>query len=244
MPATVVKKMLTYLAVASFSLAFSSCSTETSDFCSGVSSVSGFTSRFVLGLDNFSENQYAQLRLDALDVYDTVMHAVENSENSGDAARLSIDLKNFINEMDKVSWDITRALQVPTAVRTATDLGTPETLTRANAVEAYVISECGLPSTVPFVASADTMPSPVIPAPTATDPPTNTINQNSEYRATGVILGTIYGLTLSDYEAECLGRELDGVVDTSTISGDSRQYTTQFQRAFDACETGFVIPAS
>lgn len=199
-------------------------------------------SRFSLGLDNFSETEYSQLRLDALDAYDVVMVAVKESKDPADAVRLSRSLKKFINEMDKVDWDVTLALNDEKSVSAASEIGSPESLVRANSVEAYVISRCGLPSTLPSNIAPDTLPLPSIPGPTDTEPPANTIDQDSEHFATGMLLGSIYGLSLSQFEATCLGRELDGVVDLSASNANSSAYIAQFQRAFDTCEVPFTVP--
>ena len=219
-----------------------SCSSNTSDFCTGINSVADFVNRFSLGLDNFSETEYSQLRLDALDTYDVVMTAVKDSEDSSDAVRLSRSLKKFITEMDKVDWDVTRALEDQKSVAAAAELGSSQSLARANSVEAFVIGRCGLPSTLPSNIAIDTLPLPSIPSPTDTEPPSDTIDQDSEHFATGMLLGSIYGLSLSQFEATCLGRELDGVVDVTSTSANSSAYIVQFQRAFDVCEVQFTIP--
>lgn len=222
--------------------AMAACSSNKADFCTGVKSVADFVNRFSLGLDNFSETEYSQLRLDALDTYDVVMSAVKDSEDSSDAVRLSRSLKKFITEMDKVDWDVTRALENQTSVAAAAELGTAQSLNRANSVEAFVIGRCGLPSTLPSNIAVDTLPLPSIPGPTDTEPPSDTIDQDSEHLATGMLLGTIYGLSLSQFEATCLGRELDGVVDVTSTSATSSAYVVQFQKAFDVCEVPFTIP--
>lgn len=219
----------------------SACGASGGDFCSGITSVAGFTNRFSLGLDNFSENEYSQLRLDALDTYDVVMEAVRDSKDSSDAVRLSRSLDKFISEMDKVEWDVTRALNNTQIVAAAAELGSPETLVRANSVEAFVITRCGLPSTVASNSATDTLPMPSIPGPTDTEPPSDTIDQDSEYFATGMLLGSLYGVELSQFEATCLGRELDGVVDLSSSTSNSSAYIAQFQRAFDVCEIPYRI---
>ena len=228
--------------VAMLSVVFLSCGNSSADFCSGIRSVADFTNRFSLGLDNFPENEYSQLRLDALDTYDVVMEAARESDQPDDAVRLSLSIQKFIDQMDKVDWDVTRAIQDTGAVEAAATLGSSATLLRANSVEAYVIERCGLPSTLPLNNSIDTLPMPSIPQPTETEPPSDTIDQDSEHFATGMLLATIYGVELSQFEATCLGRELDGVVDVTSNSASSQLYVTQFQKAFDVCEVGFTIP--
>jgi hypothetical protein len=224
-------------------LSLTSCGNNNSEFCSGITSVADFTNRFSMGLDNFPENEYAQLRLEALDTYDVIMEAVRNSEDSSDAVRLSRTLSKFINVMDSVDWDVTRALQNPEAIETSVELGSAESLRRANAVESFVISKCGLPSTLAPNSPLETLPLPSIPGPTDTEPPSGTIDQDSEYFSTGMFFGSLYGLDLSQFEATCLGRELEGV-DISETASNSDATIAQMQRAFDDCEIGFTVPRS
>jgi hypothetical protein len=50
-------------------------------------------------------------------------------------------------------------------------------------------------------------------------------------------------LTLTADEATCLGVEVSKVVDYSDETSSSEQYTSQYQRAFDACGIDFDVPA-
>lgn len=211
--------------------------------CSSVQSVSGFVQRFSLGLDNFSENQYQQLRLDTLDVLDTVTVAIQKTELPENATNLAQKIDSFISSMDDVSWDVSRALQTAKAIEAANALGTEQTLREANEVESFVIKQCGLPSTVPIGSEGEVrLPNPSIPSPTATDPTTNTINEVSEAQALGTTVANVFALTLEVDKLRCLGESLSGIVDLSDATSNSAQYQGQFQKAFDTCGIAFTVP--
>jgi hypothetical protein len=211
--------------------------------CDSIQSVSGFVQRFTFGLDNFSENQYQQLRLDTLDVLDTVDVAAKESSAPENALGLSSKISLFIQAMDDVSWDVTRALQTTKAIESADELASDTTLRQANDVESFVIRECGLPSTIPVGSEGENrLPDPSIPSPTATDPTTNTINELSETDALGTTVANIFGLTLGAEKVRCLGESLSGVIDLSDGTSNSAQYQGQFQKAFDACGIQFSVP--
>ena len=228
---------LTFVGLASCS------SNSTSLDCTSIQSVSGFVQRFSLGLDNFSENQYEQLRLDTLDVFDTVNTAAENSAAPQNAIKVASKITRFVQAMDSVSWDVTRAIDSFEAVEAANELASETTLREANDVESFVIRECGLPSTVPIGAEGEVrLPDPSIPSPTATDPTTNTINESSETFALGTTIANIYALTLDESKVQCLGDALVGIVDLSDATSNSAQYQNQFQKAFDECNIDFSVP--
>jgi hypothetical protein len=205
--------------------------------------VSGFVQRFSLGLDNFSENQYEQLRLDTLDVYDTVNTAVEAIAAPENAIKVATKISQFVKAMDSVSWDVSRAINTSEAVQAAEVLGSETTLREANDVESFVIRECGLPSTIPIGAEGEVrLPDPSIPSPTATDPTTNTIDESSESFALGTIVANIFALTLDELKVQCLGDALVDIVDLSDATSNSAQYQGQFQKAFNDCDIDFSVP--
>lgn len=220
----------------------SSCGSSSDSLCNGVKSVAGFVSQFSEGLDNFAENQYTQLRLDSLDALQTARAAVKDDKYGRDAGIVATRLQNFINSMDEVSWDVSQALESRDAVEAAATLGTPETLAAANSVESVVIGRCGLPSTVPSLVGSDTLPFPSVPAPTATDPPTNGPNEDSEFRATGQMVAARFGLTLTETEVVCLGRELQNVYDSGADNVDDVNGASIYQAAFDVCGINFSVP--
>lgn len=220
------------------------CSTSSDSLdCSAVQSVSGFVQRFSQGLDNFSENQYVQLRLDTLDVLETVNLAALNSASPDNALKVASRIADFVKAMDSVSWDVTRALETNVANSAANDLGSDETLRAANDVESFVIRQCGLPSTIPIESNGETrLPDPSIPSPNVTDPPIGSINEASENYALGVTVATIFALTLEAVQIQCLGDALVGIVDLSDATSNSAQYQGQFQKAFDSCLIEFSVP--
>jgi hypothetical protein len=199
--------------------------------------------RFAQGLDNFSEDQYEQLRLDTLDVLETVNDVAVLSDSPDEASKIAIKINQFVTSMDDVDWDVSIALLTNEAVEAASTLGTSETLSQANAVDAFVISQCGLPSTLaPVAGSADSLPSPSIPSPTQTDPPASPPNESSEIREEGRLVAGIFDLSLTDSELDCLGAELANIVDVSGANANLAQYQGQFQKAFDSCSIDFKVP--
>ena len=223
--------------------AISGCSSNSNDFCDGINSVAGFTTQFAQGLDNFSESQYSQLREETETARDAVNHVAVNNIDSVEASELGRKINVFISSMEKVNWDVSLALSDSVASSSALALGTAESLTQANTVESLLIEECGLPSTIAGNnQSAVTLPSPSIPGPTQTDPPTNTINESSQDDALGSIVASLFQLNLSPAQTSCLGKELQGVVDVSSSSANLAQYQGQFQKAFDACLIDFTVP--
>ena len=219
------------------------CGSRSADFCSGVISVAGFTSQFSQGLDNFSENQYAQLRSDTEKTRNAVNHVAVQNIDSPEASALTKKINVFISSMDKLNWDVSVALSDVDAVNAALSLGTAESLTQANTVESLVTGACRLPSTVDGMSEVqDTLPSPSIPGPTQTDPPTNTISDTSQDDALGSTVATLFHLTLSPAQTSCLGKALQGVVDVSGGNANLAQYQGQFQKAFDSCSIDFTVP--
>ena len=220
-----------------------SCSTGSDSLCSQAISVPSFTLRFTQGLDNFSEDQYQALRLQALDALSTVNAVAVDEDPPGAASRLAVTINRFVASMDDVDWDVTLALLSPDAVNAATQLGTPDTLAQANVVDAAVIAQCGLPSTLaPVITAPDTLPFPSIPSPTQTDPPVSPPREQSEATETGRTVATLFGLTLSEDELLCLGTALDDITDVSSGSANLAQYQSQFQKAFDSCDIAFRVP--
>ena len=221
----------------------SGCSSDSANFCQGITSVAGFTVQFSQGLDNFSEDQYSQLQQSTLKTRDIVNHVAVTHPESSEASELTKKINVFMSSMERVRWDVSVALSDSSAVQAASSLGSASTLTQANTVESLLIGECGLPSTLDSgMQTAETLPPPSIPSPTQTDPPTNTINENSENAALGATVASLFHLTLSPAQTSCLGAALQGVVDVSSSNANLAQYQGQFQKAFDACSIPFEVP--
>ena len=238
----VPKRSLIALVVAA-STVLVGCGSDDEGLCANAISVPSFTTRFSQGLDNFSEDQYEQLRLDSLDATSTVNAVAVSPGAPSEAAKLAIRINQFISAMDDSLWDVSLALQSSDAVEAASLLGTSETLSLANVVDAAVIAQCGLPSTLaPLEGVVDTLPSPIVPSPTQTDPPATPPNDESEEMETARIVSNIFALNLPDVQLTCLGAALSGIVDVSSASSNLAQYQGQFQKAFDTCEIDFKVP--
>lgn len=220
-----------------------SCSNDSGLSCNSNISISDYVSGFSQGLDNFSEDRYAQLRSDSNAAYERAVNAVSEESISNDASVVAKKISMFISVMDKVDWDVNRALDIGEAVSAAVDLGSEATLRQANAVEGQMVSRCGMPSTQsPPNNTEITLPMAPIPSPTATDPTVNALNDSSELTVVGKMIGTQFGLTITDSEATCLGMSLSDIYDVSGPETDNAQYQRQFQRAFDSCGIDFTIP--
>ena len=223
---------------------FSSCSTDSAAVCDSNISVSDYVAGFSQGLDNFSEDRYAQLRSDSNAAYERTVNAVTNDLVSAQATLVATKISIFISVMDSVDWDVNRALDISEANAAAVDLGSELTLMEANAVEAELVGICGMPPTVaPPTEGEVTLPMNSIPSPNATDPTMNTVDESSELSVIGKIVANQFGLTVTDVEAECLGESLAGIYDVSGSNSNNAQYQRQFQRAFDSCGIDFVIPS-
>lgn len=198
---------------------------------------------FSQGLDNFSEDRYAQLRIESNSAYERTVNAVTDDSVSAEATAIATKISAFITLMDTVEWDVNRALDIAEAVEAAVDLGSELTLRQANAVEAELVKRCGMPSSVALPTEGEvTLPMNPIPSPTATDPTTNTVSDISELSVIGKMIANQFGLTVSDSEGTCLGTSLSGIYDVSGPETNNAQYQRQFQRAFDACGIVFSVP--
>lgn len=236
--------------VAAFVLLPGCASSTAGDVCSVPVSVSAYIVNLSLGLDNRAEDQFSQFRLDSLSALDVVDKVASGDSGAGDtevaaATALRSSLATFIDEMDAVTWDVTRAVERTSAVAAWKALTTEEQLSNANVMEAWVIDKCGLPAAVdPNSDAPAQLPFPSVPSPTATDPPRGPINEKSEADALGETVASVFGLRIDANQARCLGEKLVGVVDQTSASSDLSQYSAQFQDAFDACEIRFKVPGS
>ena len=220
-----------------------SCSSDSDSSCSSIISISDFVSGFSQGLDNFSEDRYAQLRADSNAAYERTVNAVTEESVTNEASAVAKKISSFISVMEKVDWDVNRALELGEAVSAAVDLGSESTLREANTVEASLVNKCGMPSTqAPPNESEITLPMTPIPSPTATDPTVDTVSDSSELTVVGKMIATQFGLSISDSEATCLGTSLSDVYDVSEPETSDSQYQRQFQRAFDNCGIDFSLP--
>ncbi len=220
-----------------------SCSSNSDVLCGSNISISDYVAGFSQGLDNFSEDRYAQLRTESNSAYERTVNAVTDDSVSAEATAIATKISAFITSMDTVEWDVNRALDIAEAVEAAVDLGSESTLRQANAVEAELVKRCGMPSSVaPPPEGAVTLPMNPIPSPTATDPTTNTVSDISELSVIGKMIANQFGLTVSDSEGACLSTSLSGIYDVSGPETNNAQYQRQFQRAFDACGIVFSVP--
>jgi hypothetical protein len=218
---------------------------EPGALCRGRVSVADFVLQFGQGLANFDDVAATELEADSVSTLDVVLAARDADLAGTSAEQLSVLVADFVAVMNTHDWSVSGALDDSRAVTAADALGSEDALRLANAVEASVLTECG---TVPTFAqpsdTAETLPFPSVPSPTATDPESSPPPEVSEARALGSAIGSAYGLTLSDEQVVCLGTELNGVTDATGALAGPGQYQSQFQAAFDACGIAFEVPAS
>jgi hypothetical protein len=221
----------------------SSCGSSVESVCSQAVSVPSFTIRFIQGLDNFSEDQYENLKKDSLQTRETLFLLLDIYPDSDDVGDVLGKVDAFVNAMETSQWDVTQALRNVDAISAAVALGSDETIAQANRVDAAVIALCGLPATfLPNADAGNTLPMPWIPSPTDTEPDTNLVENDSEIYALGEMVGTLFQLTLSVEQIQCVGSELVKVTDKSDATSNLAQYQGQFQKAFDICEIDFTVP--
>lgn len=229
-------------------MALSGCGGTGGSLCDEPSSVAGFVVAFDQGLTNLEADQFLGLRLEALDASATVtLVMAESTSAPGEVLEAARELDelftDFIRRMEDANWDVSEGLASTETVELVSMIGSPRILERANLVESLVIERCGLPPIVPVDPdTVDSLPGPEVPSPTATDPPTDTIDERSEARSLGTTVGEIYGLTLDDEQVVCLGLALEGVYDASGTATTPENYQRQFQSAFDRCEIDFTVP--
>lgn len=233
------------MCVASLCVVLVACGPRASgDLCRGRVSVADWVLQFGQGLANFDDSAATQLEADSLSVLDVVLAARSAERGGKDAAALSEEVADFVAAMNSLDWSVSAALDDAGAISAADALGTEEALRRANVVEAAVLTECGtVPTIVQPSDTAETLPFPSVPSPTATDPDSAPPDEESEARALGTEVGNAFGLTLSDEQVVCLGRSLNGVTDATGAMAGPGQYQSQFQSAFDACGIDFEVPS-
>lgn len=220
-----------------------SCSLNSDSLCGSNISISDYVAGFSQGLDNFSEDRYAQLRSESNSAYERTVNAASDDSVTAEATAVASKISSFITVMDTVEWDVNRALDIAEAIAAAVELGSELTLRQANAVEGKLVERCGMPSSVaPPTDGEVTLPMNPIPSPTATDPMTNTVSDSSELLVIGKVIANQFGLTVSEIEAACLGTALSNIYDVSGPETNNAQYQRQFQRAFDACGIDFTVP--
>lgn len=222
---------------------------ETDAACAKSVSVSGYIVDLSQGLDNRAESEYAQFRLDSLDVFELVGTIAGGDVGADDQTRaaamvLRDEFTAFSNALDELSWDLSRAAANPDVVELWRNLISPQTLGNSNLVEAWIISRCGLPSRVTSNGDGpERLPDPSIPSPTATDPPTGPVNDQSEQQALGTVVATLFSLNITPSQASCLGGSLSDVGAPGDSVDDPSFSRSEYQRAFDACGINFTVPA-
>ena len=238
-----------FFAAATVSLAVvGGCGVASSSLCDAPVSVAAFVVGFDQQLENFDSDQSAGLQPETMEVLVQADLLADDDSLGAETRKVARDVVDrvtrFADAMDDALWDLPTALAVESTVAVVAEIGSPATLADANLLDSVVIEKCGLPPLAPSDSGVlPTLPMPSIPSPTDTEPPVNTVNEESEARALGTTVGELFSLTLSDRDTVCLGRALSGVYDKTGTSSTEEQYLRQFQDAFDRCEIDFVVPS-
>lgn len=221
------------------------CGAQTVDpLCGEAVSVAGYIAGFSGGLANLDDQALGSLEGSSIEVLSVVLAARDAGDETTAAARsLAEKVADFVATMNSHDWDVTAAQADDVAVARADRLGSTEAFAEANAVEAHVITECGLvvPS-LPSQGSAETLPGPAVSSPHDTEPPSGPQNDGSEARAVGRMVATMFSLVLDDTAAECLGAALGSVEDATQAVSSPEQYEEQFRTAFAGCGIDAEVP--
>ena len=222
-----------------------SCGGRNSVNCDSAISISSYVIGLRQGLGDVSQNEYSQFRIDTLDVYDTVSAFVDEKDVSVAAVALQQDLADFIRFLDDAQWDVSKLADSTIAVLLVKKLSNSEALARSNEIELALIGECGVASTVPTSQDSQSqLPDVSFPPVDQTDPPANRTSDEKEAIENGRMVATLFGLTLSESEVQCLGEALSGIYDITSSAADIGQYQSQFQKAFDTCSIAFNVPSN
>lgn len=144
--------------------------------------------------------------------------------------------------LDEVDWDIAAVATNVEVQAAIAEFGEKKIADATVIVGDYTQSLCGTKSSIAAANDASTLPLPIQPSPTATDPPMGLTDNASDARATGVLVATLFGLTATEVQINCLGIALQGIEDVTAASGTLEQYQGQFQKAFDTCSIDFRVP--
>lgn len=240
-----MRRSLTVILLLSTSTA--ACSSESAvDVCSRRTSLASVTGVLSQGLDAVAAESSGALRLDII-ANQNILNAARTGAPEGVMAAIDEVLRAYATvegALDLVDWDLAVAASNE-GVQDAVEKVTAGSALLASAtVESYLFAKCG----APLDASSDAVAPASLPASTqlgtdVTDPETSPLVTDSETAALGRLIGNSFQLTLTADEATCLGVEVSKVVDYSDETSSSEQYTSQYQRAFDACGIDFDVPA-
>lgn len=219
---------------------------STVDVCGRRTSLASVTGVLSQGVDAIAAETSGSLRLDILANQNILAAArVDSPEGVSDAIDVVLSAYAEVeNALDLVDWDLSVAATDEGVQSSIEEVTTGQALVASATVESYLFAKCGAPlqSDVNQVAPA-TLPVSTQLGTDVTDPDTAPVDGESEIVALGLLIGNSFQLTLSLDQAKCLGEKVSDVVDYSNEDSTSEQYSSQYQRAFDACGIDFDVPA-
>ncbi len=233
------------LIIGSLALMMGCASNQSTALCAKTLDITGLFYELSNGSDMIGAMTSTEVRNDidqslyALDAIDE-----KASDNIKDRTQ---QVRSFFLELstalDEVEWDVAVAVtdsRVQSLLAKSSDKALGDAVIVVNE---YRQSICDVAPTIPLgVEPLSTMPFPEQPSPTATDPSMGVTDNASDVRATGVTVATLFGLTITDEQVDCLGAALQGIVDVSSSTASLEQYQGQFQKAFDECAIDFEVP--
>ena len=215
------------------------------DVCGRRTSLASVTGVLSQGLDAVAAESSAALRFDII-ANQNVLSAARVDAPEGVVSAIDDVLGAYAEvetALDSVDWDLAVAASDVTVQKAVEEVTAGSALVASATVESYLFTKCG----APMLAAADEVAPATLPPSTqlgtdVTDPETSPLETDSEISALGILIGNSFQLTLTADEATCLGEEVSKVVDYSDSGSSNEQYTSQYQRAFDACGIDFDVP--
>jgi len=230
--------------VSLFVVTTAACSSESDALCGPEQSVGVVASAIAIGQYEFDETDGGStLRLAVLGSLSQLDIVAEDAptELGEQAVIVKENFEAFLNVSDELLWDDSLMSSDVRIDDVVANLNSDGGVYATTAVDSYIASECstdaeGFESDL----GLPTLPPPPISSPTATDPPIEMLDVDTEARALGETIAALFGLEVESEVALCLGQSLSEVTDGS--GNNSSEYVAQFQTAFDACGLDYTIP--
>jgi hypothetical protein len=233
-----------------FALTFVACSSGQNDaLCGPSASIGTVASSIAAGQYEFDETDAgSSLRLDVLSAINQLNIIQDGAaQDLQQQLRLLFDqFQGFLDIADSLDWsDVSMSSDVGIDGIVA-QLNSDEGVFATTAADSYIAATCGDGATE---VGGDgeglpTLPAPVISSPTATDPPMEMVNNDTDALALGETVATLFGLNLPASMSLCLGKTLSDISDVTTGNASASEYQAQFQSAFDLCGINFQIQTS
>jgi len=247
---TGARTLLHVAALTVFAVTAVACSSDQNDALCGPSvSIGVVASSIAIGQYEFDETDAGtSLRLDVLTAINQLN--IIQDDASPDVQQQTIVLEDqfqkFLDTADTLDWNDSAMSSDVSIDGVVAQLNSDEGVFAVTTADSYIATVCGdgVTDVGGDGAGLPTLPAPVIPSPTATDPSMEMVNSDADAQALGDTVATLFGLNLPPSMALCLGRTLSEISDVTTGNASASEYEAQFQSAFDACGIDFQIQNS